>query len=111
MAKEYEYFDCRKPYTSAWDKAEIDNFEEYFESLIREKEYYCDADVCGIRNFYFVVKTETGNKFYKVSHSWYIDYDPEWEIFNEYETEELTELPKHVKYPNKTRDWLNLKKR
>jgi len=74
---------------------------EYF----RSAEFVNDADTCGYRK-YFMVTTENFETFeyHKVSHGWEIDYDPEWEIHNNFEYEVTDSVP--FEYPSAIRDWI-----
>lgn len=77
-----------------------------------EKFYYdnCfiyDADICGDRSVEFAFEIDGKIEYYKLDYSWYIDYDPEWEIHNEFTIEKI-EKPK-TRFPA-NRDWLILSK-
>jgi len=63
-----------------------------------------DADVCGDEEIFFIFDT---NIAYCLSYNWWIEYDPEWEIFNEHYIKEVPLLA--FKYPE-NRDWLDLKR-
>jgi hypothetical protein len=67
--------------------------------------YVYDADNCGEDTFEFVFEIDGKVEYYSLYHSWYIEYDPDWNIENEYEITKI-DAPKH-KFPG-NRDWLKI---
>lgn len=66
-----------------------------------------DADVCGDEDYYAVTTEDFKTfKFHKVSHSWWMEYSPEWEIHNIFDYEEVDSVP--FTFPTAIRDWIIL---
>lgn len=73
---------------------------------MREEMYTRDADNCGTDVEYIAVSDGSETKYYKAKAEWWIDYDPEWTIHNEFELNEITreEAKAHDVIDN--RDWV-----
>ena len=57
-----------------------------FTNWVKEENWAWDADNCGDTTMFFVVVSDDGLVFYyEVKHSWWIEYNPDWEIHNEFE--------------------------
>lgn len=70
-----------------------------------KKCYVYDADMCGDDTIEFAFEIDGKTEYYKLYYDWYIDFTPEWEIFNNYEITKI-ETPEH-KFPG-NRDWLTI---
>ena len=67
-----------------------------------------DADVCGNFNHYFGVRnSDTGEeKYYELIYSWYIEYDPHWELVDSLEINEISK--EYTKNLHGFRDWMHV---
>ena len=65
-----------------------------------EECYVNDADSCGSGEVCFIFDN---GKAFKLSYDWYITYNPEWDIHNDFEIEEID--PASFTWP-KDKDWL-----
>jgi len=63
-----------------------------------------DADICGDDEIFFIFDTDI---MYRLSYSYWIEHNPEWNICDEHYVEEVP-LSSH-KFPA-NRDWLDLKR-
>ena len=73
---------------------------------VREEYWVYDADVCGDDTFQFVVREHGAETYWEVEHAWWITYDPEWELHNEFDLKQIDSV--QFEYPTKNRDWLQL---
>lgn len=73
-----------------------DSFD--FASWIKEEEWAHDADNGGDSRKFWVVTDGTKVTYYEVKHSWWIEYDPEWQLYNEFE---IAEIPRSGVEENK----------
>ena len=89
-----------------WIETDETDPEKVIEKLYYDYWYIYDADVCGDDIIEFAFEIDGKVEYYKLYYDWYIDYDPEWEIFNNFEITKI-DKPKH-KFPG-NRDWLVLK--
>lgn len=66
-----------------------------------------DADHDGSDHYDVKITDEFGELHcFRVTHSWWIEYDPEWSIHNSVEVERAD--PAEVNVPHPGRDWLHL---
>lgn len=72
----------------------------------REEFWAWDADSCGTDRYSVIAIDSRGDEtFYNISHSWWIDCNPDWEILNQYEIEKVDESA--LNFPVvRDRDWL-----
>jgi hypothetical protein len=83
----------------------IDAGDKTEEEIIQEccdKSRVYDSDYGGWRSYYFGFSS---GKFYKVYHEWYITEEPEWELDNYYD---INEIPREEAMPHicNDRDWI-----
>lgn len=69
-----------------------------------------DADTCGEKIIYFVFEN---NKVYKLYYDWYIKYEPEWDLIESFDIEEIKDKNKIEQLFKenklvKNRDWLKI---
>jgi hypothetical protein len=102
----FKYFYSKMKYTDPWKEIRSHDVEEFIHNYIRDKYHVHDADNCGDHEYEFVIMKDGETKLYILMHSWWITYDPEWEMHNEYTLEEVKEVK--MKYPSPNRDWLDV---
>lgn len=93
----WTYKDTPKPWAEAHGKDEVDVIRSWFMKNLK----VWDADICGDRTVIFVFDT---GKYFRLVYAWWIEYNPEWELCEDIEIEE-------VQYSDdmhltKDRDWL-----
>lgn len=77
------------------------NFTQHpfdFAHWVKEEEWVWDSDNCGDRTEFYVVMDGDKVTYWKVEHSWWIDYEPEWEIHNVFEITEIDRSGVDEKY-------------
>jgi hypothetical protein len=91
-----------------WVDVPDNSHEKFIENYFNKNIRIHDADNCGEDEYYFGISDSTGTKYYKLIHSWWIDYDPEWRFHNEKEimAVDKTEASKYV---CSDRDWIILR--
>jgi hypothetical protein len=75
-------------------------------NYVQEEYWVWDADVCGNDTFQFVVRENGTETYWQVEHAWWIQYDPEWQLKNEFDFEQIDTVS--FSYPTLNRDWLKL---
>jgi hypothetical protein len=106
--KKYEMFYSEIGYQNDWIKFETDKeIEAYIRSYLAENYWVCDCDGCGDDVFEFVIKSEEGTRMFSVEHSWWIVFDPDFRVENEFYVTEVESVK--FPFPSKNRDWLILK--
>lgn len=88
-----------------WLDSDESNPEKIIKDFYYEKCYVHDADICGddIVEFAFEIKGKI--IYYRMSYDWYIDYDPEWDIHNNFDIKKINEPT--FNFPG-NRDWINV---
>lgn len=71
----------------AWKVTELTDERALIEKYWYDECWVYDADSCGDEILFFAFDT---GKFFKLSYGWYMDYDPEWQIHNYHEIEEVS---------------------
>ncbi len=89
-----------------WKDAEFKNHLALLKDYVYKEIWVWDADICGDDTYHFAISDGTGTSYYMLEHSWWMTYDPEWEIHNTYtvdpiEKEEMPDFPGD-------RDWLKV---
>lgn len=75
-------------------------------NYLREEYWVHDAHTCGGQTFQFVVRENHTETCWEVTHSWWIEHDPEWCLLNEFDIEQKQSVS--FPYPAVNRDWLTL---
>lgn len=85
-----------------WIETDLTDHEKVMGKYHRDELYTYDADTCDNGDVFFVFDD---GKAFKMEWSYWMDYDPEWEIHNEWHSEEIdiTDTPLWM---HKERDWL-----
>lgn len=85
-----------------WIDATKDDEKAVVEAYYHKHLFVYDADICGNEEMDFSFST---GKAFKLESSYWIEYNPEWEIHNEYYITEIDmkELPSWMQ---KERDWI-----
>jgi hypothetical protein len=97
-------------YQSAW--LEWDLSKEIPDQILAyvEEEYWIyDSDTCGNDTFEFVVRENHTETYWKVEHAWWWQTEPEWDLVNEFDIEQIDTVS--FSYPKMNRDWLKLTQR
>lgn len=68
-----------------------------------------DADTCGNETLQFVVRDSGVETYWEVEHAWWIEYEPEWDLPNEFDIKQVDSVI--FEYPRINRDWLKLTQR
>lgn len=89
-----------------WKKIDANSFEDvvmyYFDNHIK----VYDADVCGDTKNFFAVFDGNVTKYFRLDYSWYIEFEPEWQLRDDFS---LTEIPKEeTKGLIEFRDWIDV---
>ena len=89
---------------------EIDELDplKVIENYYYNKCYVNDADTCGNSEIEFAFSMGGASpivNYYELSYSWWIEYDPEWEIHNEHYITKINSP--EFKFPS-DRDWIDL---
>lgn len=78
------------PYNLSWKEVDVNvSHEDLINKILRDDFHVYDADNCGDDTIYFVINDGNETKYFMVEHSWWIKYDPEWEIHNDYTIDEV----------------------
>jgi len=56
-----------------------------FEAWVKDHEWVWDSDNSGDNTAFWVVIDGDKVIYYRVKHEWWIEYNPEWEIHNQFE--------------------------
>lgn len=96
-----------QPYTSAWrewdsEKSIPDQILHYMEDTY----WVYDCDTCGDASIQFVVRDQGVETYWQVDHAWWIEYEPEWCVQNEFDVEQISSV--NFEYPRINRDWMKL---
>lgn len=85
-----------------WLMSALDDPVKIMEHFIHNECWVYDADTCGDDTYLF---SFDNGEAYTLEHSWWIDYDPEWVIHNEWTWEKVTpsSLPSWMRVE---RDWI-----
>lgn len=76
---------------------------------MQRKFWVYDSDSCGDETIQFVVRENDVETYWQVKHTWWIDYDPEWDLKNQFDVEQISCA--EFTYPRVNRDWLKLTQR
>jgi hypothetical protein len=83
--------------------------EETLLELFKEEYWVYDSDDYGECVYEAVVRENDVDRFFSVTHSWWIRSYPEWRCMNDFSIEEQDSVKFY--YPSRDRDWLVLKKK
>jgi len=78
-------------------------------NYLQEEYWIYDADTCGNETFQFVVRENEVDTYWEVDHAWWIEYEPEWTMRNEFDIKQVDSVI--FEYPRINRDWLQLTQR
>jgi hypothetical protein len=99
-----------QPYQSAWwEWDSLSAIPDQILDYVREEYWIYDADTCGNETFQFVVRENGVETYWQVEHAWWIEHDPEWDLPNEFDIEQIGTVS--FSYPQLNRDWLKLTQR
>jgi hypothetical protein len=101
----FRVFHSDMKYESKWETVETDIFIWMSDYVLKNYRIY-DADHCGDESVEFVVDREGELSFYRFTYSWWIDYDPEWDLKDSIHYEVVPEVK--FSYPAIDRDWIKL---
>lgn len=76
---------------------------------LQNKYWVYDSDSFGNETFQFVVRENLTDTYWEVEHVWWIDYDPDWTMNNEFDIKQV--LTVNFDYPRINRAWLKLTQR
>lgn len=94
-------------YTDAWIMLDHNkSIKAQLERFMEDHYWIYDADVCGHETVEFVVDHDGDVTFWQAEHAWWIDWDPEWELHNEIDINQVDGV--NWKYPRIDRDWMIL---
>ncbi len=72
------------------------------EDYYRNNGYVYDADICGDAEIFFIFDN---GEAYRLSYDWYIDFNPDWGIHNNYTISSIE--PNSFNYPS-NKDWIDV---
>lgn len=97
-------------YQSAWWEWDSElTIPDQILNYVQRKYWVYDADTCGNRTYQFVVRENGSETYWQVEHAYWIEYDPEWDLPNEFDIEQIDTVS--FSYPQLNRDWLKLTQR
>lgn len=86
-----------------WKESALDDPVSIMETY-EENVFIYDADYCGEEKFFFAF----GNgEYWKMTHSWWIETDPDWYVGNEFGYEKVSKSEANDKIIS-DRDWIIL---
>lgn len=91
-----------RPYVVIDAATAVQAVEKYVDDHIR----IYDADECGDQTQYFAVASDGQTSYYRVVYSWYIDWNPEWQLIDSVEIEQVTNDQTWGLIGD--RDWINV---
>ena len=106
---QYEMFHSLMSYTQPW--VSFTTTQELHKYLITWMEHHYwvyDADTCGDRTVHFVIRQDQTETYWRVCQTWWIEYEPDWEMRNEFEITRMDQA--QFEYPKVARDCLRLLK-
>jgi len=92
---------------SKWKAVDASSFTDVINRYYSDEIRVYDADNGGEDVYYFGVTDGVTTKYYRLAHDWYIDWDPDWNIYNNKEIVEIAHS-EAVGIPG-DRDWVELR--
>jgi hypothetical protein len=96
-----------QPYQTPWREWDGDATIPDEILLHMEDAYWVyDCDTCGDATIQFVVREHDAETYWQVDHAWWIEYEPEWCVRNEFDVQQIDAVT--FAYPRMNRDWMKL---